>query len=199
MAMPDSKQSILKAIRDQKLPKLAHPGLQKEKISYDDPLGHFKATLESVGGAWHEVSSESDIESQLQSVETYTESREVYSRLPGIEKANIDLDAITDPHEVETIDFAILRGEFAVAENAAIWVTDAGIKHRVVYFIVQHLALVFPKSEIINNMHDAYERLSFTKPEFGCFISGPSKTADIEQSLVIGAHGPRSLQVFLVG
>jgi L-lactate dehydrogenase complex protein LldG len=198
MAMPDSKQSILNAIREQKLPKLSHPGLQKEKITYADPLEQFKTTLESVGGAWHEVNSESEIESQLHGVETYAQSHEVYASLPGFEKANIDLDAIADPHEVETIDFAILRGQFAVAENAAIWVTDAEIKHRVVYFIVQHLALVVPKTEIVNNMHDAYERLSFTRPEFGCFISGPSKTADIEQSLVIGAHGPRSLHVFLV-
>jgi L-lactate dehydrogenase complex protein LldG len=58
---------------------------------------------------------------------------------------------------------------------------------------------VIPAAEILDNMHQAYERLAFDKPGFGAFISGPSKTADIEQSLVIGAHGPRSLTVFCIG
>jgi L-lactate dehydrogenase complex protein LldG len=92
-----------------------------------------------------------------------------------------------------------LPGRFAVAENGAVWVTDAGVKHRAVAFIVQHLALVVPAGEIIDNMHLAYERLTFNDAGFGAFISGPSKTADIEQSLVIGAHGPRSLTVFCIG
>jgi L-lactate dehydrogenase complex protein LldG len=66
---------------------------------------------------------------------------------------------------------------------------------------------VVPAGEIVDHMHAAYDRLgvaglggsAFAQPMFGAFISGPSKTADIEQSLVIGAHGPRSLTVFLLG
>jgi L-lactate dehydrogenase complex protein LldG len=99
---------------------------------------------------------------------------------------------------LQDIDYAILPGQFAVAENAAVWVTDEDVPHRAIYFIAQHVALVVPAAAIVHNMHEAYERIGAFRAGFGCFISGPSKTADIEQSLVIGAHGARSLTVFLV-
>lgn len=104
---------------------------------------------------------------------------------------------ISDPHELETIEVAILQAEFGVAENGAIWISDNHLPHRALPFITQNLAFVIPREKIVNNMHDAYQILSDTTG-WGCFISGPSKTADIEQSLVIGAHGARSLVVFLL-
>jgi L-lactate dehydrogenase complex protein LldG len=105
------------------------------------------------------------------------------------------------------VDVAILHGEFAVAENAAVWVTDHNMSQRVLYFLCQHLILVVPGTAIVDHMHAAYARITaasqnrrppFADPIFGVFISGPSKTADIEQSLVVGAHGPRSLTVCLL-
>ena len=69
--------------------------------------------------------------------------------------------------------------------------------HRAIYFIAQHLVLVVPREALLDHLHQAYERLSFAGAGYGLFISGPSKTADIEQSLVIGAHGARSLTVLL--
>ncbi len=91
-----------------------------------------------------------------------------------------------------------MAGELAVAENGAVWFTDRGLRHRVLPWIAQHLALVIPGERLVNDMHEAYERIEVGNG-FGCFISGPSKTADIEQALVIGAHGPRSATVFLIG
>ena len=131
-------------------------------------------------------------------VPAWSSAKKTVSLIGGV-AGNTDLAQIADSHATEDIEFAILPGEFAVAENGAVWVTDTVVKHRAIYFIAQHLALVVSASNLVSNMHEAYRRLSFESPRFGAFISGPSKTADIEQSLVIGAHGPRSMTVFVVG
>lgn len=194
----NSKQAILAAIRERSPPTAELPELAGEWIRYDQPLEQFASVLESVGGKAIVVRSAAEINRELTAIAAYGDSRQVCSLVPNVGPGNIDVATIADPHELESLDFAVLPGEFAVAENGAVWVTDAAVPHRVVYFIAQHLALVVPAREVVDNMHQAYQRLSFSGPGFGAFISGPSKTADIEQSLVIGAHGARSLTVFLL-
>ena len=103
-----------------------------------------------------------------------------------------------DAHGLEDVDWAIIPAHFGVAENGAMWVTDSLIQYRVLPFITQKLAVVVHKSTIVYNMHQAYEKIAGTEYEFGVFIAGPSKTADIEQSLVLGAHGPKAMTVFIL-
>lgn len=194
----NGKQAILAAIRQKTPPQAALPELTGEWIHYEQPLQQFAAVLESVGGRAITVSDAEEINRELALLPAYRQSQRICSLAPGVGPGNVDLAAIAEPHELDSLDFAILPGEFAVAENGAVWVTDAAVKHRVVYFIAQHLALVVPEREMVDNMHQAYQRLTFTGACFGAFLSGPSKTADIEQSLVIGAHGARSLTVFLL-
>lgn len=190
-----SKQHILAAIRRQTVPPRELPSLQQQWITYPDRFIQFKSAVESVGGRCFAIENTEQAHQVLCDTPAYANAKEIVSLVPGIGKANTDLQTIDDPHRLETLDYAIIGGQFAVAENGAIWVTDNGIRHRAVYFICQHLAIVVSRKQILNNMHEAYERLTFPLAGFGVFISGPSKTADIEQSLVIGAHGPRSLTV----
>jgi L-lactate dehydrogenase complex protein LldG len=70
---------------------------------------------------------------------------------------------------------------------------------REVFVITEHLVLVVDAASLVHDMHRAYARLGERPVGYGLFISGPSKTADIEQSLVIGAQGARSCTVVLVG
>ncbi len=103
-----------------------------------------------------------------------------------------------DAHSLEDVDWAIIPAHFGVAENGAMWVTDSLIQYRVLPFITQQLAVVVSKATIVYNMHQAYDKIAGTNYEFGVFIAGPSKTADIEQSLVLGAHGPKAMTVFIL-
>jgi L-lactate dehydrogenase complex protein LldG len=194
-----SRDEILAAVR-RHLPEASPlPDLAGPWIEYPDPIAQFASVLEMIGGRCVRVPNVEAINPELEALPDYAAAKQTVSRVSGAGTSTVGLEAITDPHMLEDVDFALLPGEFAVAENAAVWVHDRGLKHRVIYFLCQHLAFVVRAVDVVHNMHQAYERLTFTEPGFGAFIAGPSKTADIEQSLVIGAHGPRSLTVFVVG
>ena len=194
-----SKQDIIRLISSPLVQAVELPELDGLGTVYDDPLAQFERMLEVVGGRALRVADKDALNRALQTLDYMPAVRQVFSGVDCEIESTVDLAAIADPHELENLDVAILYGEFGVAENAAVWVTDQGIEHRVVYFIAEHLVLVVDAKKIVPNMHQAYQRLKFDEAGYGVFISGPSKTADIEQSLVIGAQGPRSLHVFLVG
>jgi L-lactate dehydrogenase complex protein LldG len=193
-----SRDTVLKAIRKSQREATPMPTLEQDWLRFDDPIEQFTKVLESVGGKCIQVSSRSEINERLAEFPQFESATVRTSSIEGVGLPTVSVDTIDDPHDVENVDFAVLPGKFAVAENGAVWVTDEALKHRVLHFITQHLALVVPAKNVVNNMHEAYKQISFESQRFGTFISGPSKTADIEQALVIGAHGPRSHVVFLV-
>ncbi|WP_442591348.1 LutC/YkgG family protein [Pedobacter sp. AW31-3R] len=103
----------------------------------------------------------------------------------------------TDPHTYADVDVAIFKPLLAVAENSALWLTEDLLGIRVLPFITQHIVMVVDMATLVPDMHRAYQQIGSAEYGFGTFIAGPSKTADIEQSLVLGAHGPRSMTIYL--
>lgn len=191
-----SRNDILSKLRLHARP--SDPPVIAPGIQYADPLQQFADTLASVGGKCVRVRDRAEADAQLSGIEAYASAAKRCSLVPGVGETNFDLAAISDPHDLHDVDYVVLPGELAVAENGAIWVSSEGVPHRVLYFLTQHLALAVPAANIVHNLHEAYGRLSVGTKPFGTFISGPSKTADIEQALVIGAHGARSLNVFVI-
>jgi L-lactate dehydrogenase complex protein LldG len=194
----NSKQAILDVLRGTAVEAVPLPDLDGPWTEFADPRRQFLTVLSAVGGNGMVVHNLEQLNAELAKIPAYRDAKKVCSVVAGVHKANVDAAAYGDPHQFEDVDFFVAPGEFAVAENAAVWVHDRALRHRVLYFLSQHVALVVPAGEMVSNMHQAYERLSFEQPYFGMFLCGPSKTADIEQSLVIGAHGARSLTVFLL-
>ena len=193
-----SCDEILSAIRKHLPESASLPDLAGPWIQYPDPIAQFASVLEMIGGRCVRVPNLAAINAELDSLPAYAAAKQTVSTISGVGTSTVDLNTVVDPHVLEDIDFAILPGQFGVAENAAVWVNEEAVKHRVIYFLCQHLSLVIRAGDVLHNMHEAYQRLTFEGPRFGGFIAGPSKTADIEQSLVIGAHGPRSMTIFVV-
>lgn len=193
-----SRKSILNKLRSQPLPSNPLPEvIHGDWLRFKSPIEQLGNVLRSVGATCESLTDMESVRAKLQSYPEFSDAKRVLSQIPEI-PGNVTLDNVERPHDLEDVDFLIVRGEMAVAENGAVWVTDKNLKHRVAYFINQHLIMVVRKADVLHNMHEAYARVKFSGPGFGCFISGPSKTADIEQSLVIGAHGCRTMQLYIV-
>lgn len=194
-----ARQSVLDRILTRHVRGPELPDVDEQRvIRFEDPIAKFEEMLAMVGGEAHRVRTLRDIEPILAQIPVFSEARAVASLVPEAIKGNVNLESVGDPHGLSALDWTIARGEFLVAENGAIWVDGKTLPHRVLLFIAQYLAIVVPSSQVVHHMHQAYDRLEGFDDRFGVFVSGPSKTADIEQSLVLGAHGCRTLQVFLV-
>jgi L-lactate dehydrogenase complex protein LldG len=162
-----------------------------------DNTEQFRNVLTTIGGALIEISGYGEILDFIK--EHYQGEQRIISTLPELSSITEPGWENEDPHSLENVDLAVIRAHFGVAENAALWITEDLMQQRVVPFICQQLAVVVSKNEILATMHDAYARIGEAEYGFGAFIAGPSKTADIEQSLVLGAHGPKGMTVFLIG
>jgi L-lactate dehydrogenase complex protein LldG len=194
-----SKLDILTAIRKQTLPAAELPDTGQVGMAYEDPVAQFMDMLSAVGGLAKRVGDMAELKRELAQLDVYRQAKRIYSARQDCEPGNVDLAALSDPKQLNGLDLAILSGDFGVAENGAVWVRCDDLAQRAVHVAAEHLVLIVPADQMVHNMHQAYQRLTFTGPSYRLFISGPSKTADIEQSLVIGAQGPRSLVVFVVG
>jgi L-lactate dehydrogenase complex protein LldG len=105
-------------------------------------------------------------------------------------------DEIAEASALNGTDLGVVEGVLAVAENGCVWVPQT-MKERAVLFISERLIIIVDGNDIVNNMHEAYSRIQMPDYGYGCFISGPSKTADIAQALVMGAQAARDVTVII--
>ncbi len=190
-----SREKILAAVAKNKPEITPLPQIQNFGNPYKDLAEQFKSVLNTIGGEVVYVKDWAAITGYLQ---THFSGRRIVTNLPALGEIARESWVTSNPHSLEDVGLAVLQGQFAVAENGAVWITETEMGQRVTPFIAETLALVVRKSEIVPKMHDAYVRIGSGNYGFGAFIAGPSKTADIEQSLVLGAHGPKSMVAFLM-
>ena len=194
-----SREEILAALRQNTRETYDKPDLSQLKpITYADPVAEFiKKTTTTAGARLIEMKDGDELFNIVR--EAYPEAKVIASNLPGVQ-GQLNPDTAT-VEELEKADVGVIRGEIGVAENACIWIPQT-IKERAVCFASEQLVIVIRRDAIVNNMHEAYARIAasqeyFKEYKFGTFISGPSKTADIEGALVYGAQAARGVTVVL--
>jgi len=191
----NSRESILKAVKNAQPQQLPLPDIAKFNKQEKGDTARFIEVLQKIGGDVFKVNDIFEIKQIL--LNSFSNAERIITNSPlFVDIAEIVVNQ--DAHSLQNTDITILVAQLGVEENSSVWVTDKNIEVRVVPFICQQLVLIISATKIVQNMHQAYEIIGKDDYGFGVFIAGPSKTADIEQSLVLGAHGPKSMTLFLL-
>lgn len=195
-----SREKILAAVKANQFSHAELPDLEilSSLTTTDDDLVERYTAVGSAGGSFvYEVANFDAIKAILQ--KEFKPGVKIISGIRELDSYTFVDDVKHElSHSFVDVELCILASNLGVAENGALWLTEAQMTVRVLPFIAQHLAIVISKTNLVPTMAQAYATIGNAGYGYGAFIAGPSKTADIEQSLVIGAHGPRSLSVFII-
>ena len=189
------KEELLNKLRRNVVRQFDMPNKPVDGIVYSDVTNQFVEMSKTVGAKVLEVKSSDDLNSVIR--KAYPNAKIFASSINGIE-ADLNPDTIASAADLNGTDVGIIQGELGVAENGCVWIPQT-MKERAVGFISEELVILLDKDNIVSNMHEAYKRIQMPHYGYGVFISGPSKTADIEQALVMGAQAARGVTVILVG
>ena len=193
----NTREKILSAITKNKPEIIAAPIISiDESKDSSDLISHFMIMVESIGGKAFKVNNIDNIKDILNT--DIASGSYIVNTISELGDVNKEINNLSNAVVLEPIYKAYIRGKLGVSENGAVWIEESKMTNRLLPFICQHLVIVLDGNEIISNMHEAYRHIVIDKEGYGVFLAGPSKTADIEQSLVIGAHGARSVSIYIL-
>ncbi len=200
-----SREDILQSIRSNTQMRYEKPdytSLEVEAVTYSNLVEHFSEMVDMVGGKAFLLG-----DLKIDDVVTRRYSpRRVASTMTEVEVGGVmqklncvtfNPDEVASTAELDGTDVAIVKGCIGVCENGAVWIQQ-DLEQRAIYFMAEALVVLLDHRDLVNNMHEAYKRIDTGEYGYGIFISGPSKTADIEQALVLGAHGACDVMVLII-
>jgi len=205
-----SKEKVLKKIRDGMIEKSdpPYPIIDMESSVYlplTEPLDvTFAEELIKVSGKFGYFESEDEFISFLQScilekdwpvMFCYDEKLQMLLKQGGIPFES-------DPEKFTDIKLGITRCEYLIARLGTVMVSShVSPGRRMTVFPEIHIVVGY-SSQLVPDLKDALKNMrrkyENNFPSLISLITGPSRTADIEKTLVLGAHGPKELYVFLI-
>ncbi|MBA2760402.1 MAG: LUD domain-containing protein [Segetibacter sp.] len=192
----NSREKILEAVLNNQPPTSPLPDIGIFKGDSNGTVQKYINVFKTIGGSAYLVDDIAEVKALID--EHFDVTKRILTTLPELSDTAELISPLVDPHEYEDVELAIIRAQFAVAENGAVWLTEELMGQRIIPYICQHLAVIVKAESIVPTLHEAYEIIGVGNYGFGGFIGGPSKTADIEQALVLGAHGPLTMTVFVM-
>lgn len=177
----------------------------------DDP-GHlpeqlietFAATLAAAGGAVTVVTSLRDVVPLLGDHEAWV-SRQAMDAFAGLEtvlrEGGVTARLPDDAAKVRDAPLGITAARLAIAETGSVLLHETDLPGRAVSLMTQRLIVLCPISALVPSLDDAapvLREIARSGPSYATFVTGPSRTADIERELAVGVQGPGVLHaVFL--
>lgn len=208
-----SRDSILRRIRES----LQQPAVQPARPDFATPLHPRPAATDDlavafaqsfirVGGTLYYCESEEHFYDQLFAYKKEKELEHLYVWEPELKKllhaGNIDFQG-DETDFIAHADAGLTSCEALVARTGSVLVSAAtGSGRRLSIYPDQHL-IVARTSQVVTDIGDGLQLLqqkygADRLPSMISLTTGPSRTADIEKTLVLGAHGPRSIVLFLL-
>ena len=194
--MNSTREHILEKVKNNRpRGEFQYPSIPVFEKSNKPILEEFKENLVLGAGTWYNVKDKSEAEDLIRKI--YPAAKVICSATPEIE-GNKDLNGILNPHDLNDVDVGVVRAEFGVSETGMVWLTEQDFKINALGFLSQNLVILLKPDQLVRDMYEAYIRVNFQENNYGCFMLGPSATADIGAYMVHGAQGARSLTVFFM-